>query len=176
MFKGQGKRKAPYSIEPLGKQHDRAAFSCGKEALDRYIKKQAGQDAKRHYAASFVLIEKGGKNILGYYTLSSFGINLQDLPGEMVKKLPRYPIVPATLLGRLAVDKDHPGKGLGELLLMDALHRSLDQADVIGSTAVVVEAIEKQAFEFYKHYDFLAFPDCRDRLFLPMKTINKLFS
>ena len=81
-------------------------------------------------------MEKGGKNVLGYYTLSSFGINLADLPEETAKKLPRYPLVPATLLGRLAVDKDHQGKGLGEFLLMDALHRSLDQADVIGSAAV----------------------------------------
>ncbi|MFQ5451010.1 MAG: GNAT family N-acetyltransferase [Nitrospinaceae bacterium] len=172
---GQGKREASYSIEPLGRHHDRAAFSCGKEALDRYIKKQARQDAKRHYAAPFVLVEKGEKNILGYYTLSSFGIRLDELPGEIVKKFPPYPIVPATLLGRLAVDEGHHGKGLGELLLMDALHRSLDQADVIGSTAVVVEAMDKEAFEFYENFDFLPFPDRRDRLFLPMKTILKLF-
>ncbi|MFQ5729968.1 MAG: GNAT family N-acetyltransferase [Waddliaceae bacterium] len=169
------KKKAPYSIEPLGKHHDRVAFSCGKEALDRYIKEQARQDAKRHYAAPFVLVEQGEKRVLGYYTLSSFGINLEELPEEIAKKLPRYSIVPATLLGRLAVDEDYHGKGLGELLLMDALHRSLDQAGVIGSTAVVVEAIDKEAFEFYKNFDFLPFPDCRDRLFLPMKTILKLF-
>ena len=172
---GRGKKKAPFSIEPLGKHHDRAAFSCGKEPLDRYIKEQAGQDAKRHYAAPFVLAEKGKKNILGYYTLSSFGIRLEELPGEMAKKLPRYPLVPATLLGRLAIDKDHQGKGLGELLLMDALHRSLDQAGVIGSIAVVVEAMDKEAFEFYKNFDFFPFPDSRDRLFLPMKTILRLF-
>jgi len=131
---GRGKKKASYSIEPLGKHHDRAAFSCGKKPLDQYIKEQARQDAKRHYAAPFVLVEKGKKNISGYYTLSSFGINLEDLPEAVVKKLPRYPIVPATLLGRLAVDEDYHRKGFGELLLMDALHRSLDQADVIGST------------------------------------------
>lgn len=172
---GQGKKKASYSIESLGKHHDRAIFSCGQEALDQYIKTQASQDAKRHYAASFVLVEKGGKKVLGYYTLSSFGINLQDLPEETVKKLPRYPIVPATLLRRLAVDDDQHGKGLGELLLMDALHRSLDQADVIGSAALVVEAMDKKAFEFYKHFEFLSFADRKDRLYLPMKTILKLF-
>ena len=172
---GRRKKKTLYSIEPLGRHHDRAAFSCGKEPLDRYIKEQAGQDARRHYAAPFVLVEKGKKNILGYYTLSSFGIHLEELPGEVAKKFPRYPLVPATLLGRLAVDEDHQGKGLGELLLMDALHRSLDQADVIGSTAVVVGAIDKEAYEFYKNFDFLPFPNRKDRLFLPMKTIRKLF-
>lgn len=171
----QRKNKASYFIEPLGKHHDRAVFSCGQEALDQYIKKQASQDAKRHYAAPFVLVEKGAKRILGYYTLSSFGINLGDLPEETAKKFPRYPMAPATLLGRLAVDEDQHGNGLGELLLMDALHRSLDQADVIGSAVVVVEAKDKKAFEFYLYFGFLPFSDRKDRLYLPMKTIHKLF-
>ena len=104
---GQGKDKPSYSIEPLGKQHDRAAFSRGKEALDRYIKERASQDATRHYSASFVLVEKGEHTVLGYYTLSSFGIELEDLPEKIISKLPRYPVVPATLLARLAVDKNH---------------------------------------------------------------------
>lgn len=169
---GQGKNKSP--IEPLGKQHVRAAFSCGNKALDLYIKKQSGQDAKRQYAATFVLVEKGRKTVLGYYTLSSFGIKLEELPDKIAQKLPRYPLVPATLLGRLAVDQNHQGKGLGELLLMDALHRSLTQADVIGSAAIVVEAIDKEASNFYKNYHFLPFPDRPNRLFLPMKTIFKL--
>lgn len=171
----RGKRKAPYSIQPLGRHHDRAAFSCGREVLDQYLKKQASQDARRYYAAPFVLVEEGGKDVLGYYTLSSFGVNLEELPEEMTKKLPHYPMVPATLLGRLAVDENHHGKGLGELLLMDALHRSLTQADVIGSVAVVVEAMDKKAFEFYKIFEFLPFADRKDRLFMPMNTILKLF-
>lgn len=170
-----GKKEAPYSIEPLGRHHDRAAFSCGKEPLDRYIKEQASQDARRHYAALFVLVERGKKVVLGYYTLSSFGVNLKDLPEATARKLPRYPLVPATLLGRLAVDEKHHGKGLGELLLMDALRRSLDQADVIGSAAVIVEAMDREAWEFYQNFDFLPFQNLKDRLFLPMKTIHKLF-
>lgn len=168
-------KKSSYSIEPLGKYHDRAAFSCGKESLDRYIKEQASQDANRFYAATFVLVERGVRTVLGYYTLSSFGINLKELPEEIIKKLPRYPIVPATLLGRLAVDKNYRGKGLGELLLMDALHRALEQADEIGSAAVVVEAKDEEAIRFYKGYEFLPYADRPDRLFLPMKTIRKLF-
>jgi len=170
---GQGKGK--YSIELPGKHHDRAAFSCGKEPLDRYIREQASQDAKRHYAAPFVLVEKGRKVVLGYYTLASFGINLEDLPESIVKRLPRYPVLPATLLGRLAVDKGHHGKGLGELLLIDALRRSLEQADVIGSAVVVVEAMDKRAWKFYKNFEFFPFQSQKDRLFLPMKTILKLF-
>lgn len=171
----QGKEKSIYSIEPLGKQHDRAVFYCGKEVLDRYIKEQASQDVKRHYAASFVLVRNREISILGYYTLSSFGIKLGDLPEKTRQELPRYPIVPATLLGRLAVDKNHRGKGLGEYLLMDALHRSLKQVDMIGSVAVVVEAKDEDAVQFYKSYEFMPYADRPDRLFLPMKTIRKLF-
>lgn len=172
---GQGREKATYSIEPLDKLHCRVAFSCGKEALDHYVKERASQDAKRHYAATFVLVEKGCLAVLGYYTLSSFGVNLEFLPEAIVKKLPRYPIVPATLLGRLAVDKKHQGKRLGELLLMDALCQSLSQSDVIGSVAVVVEAKDEEAIQFYKKYEFLPYVDRPDRLFLPMKTIRTLF-
>jgi predicted GNAT family N-acyltransferase len=120
-------------------------------------------------------VEKGKKVVLGYYTLSSFGINLKDLPEATARKFPRYPLVPATLLGRLAVDQNHHGKGLGELLLMDALHRSLNLADVIGSAMVIVEAIDEQAYKFYRNFEFLPCSDRKDRLFLPMETIQKLF-
>lgn len=169
------KSHAPYAIEPLGKGHDRSAFSCGNEVLDRYLKERAGQDARRHTAAPFVLVEKNKTAVLGYYTLSSFGIFLEDLPETTAKNFPRYPLVPATLLGRLAVDANHKGKGLGELLLVDALKRSYEQADVIGASAVVVEAVDEAAFAFYRHFDFLPFPGHPHRLFLPMKTIGKLF-
>ncbi len=172
---GQAKKKESYSIEPLGKHHVREAFSCGKKELDRYLKKQASQDARRNVAAPFVLAEKNKPQVLGYYTLSSYGILLEDLPEEVIKKLPRYPVIPATLLGRLAVDENRQKKGLGELLLIDALYRSLNQADVIASTAVVVEVKDKKAFDFYTHFNFLPFKERSDRLFLPMKTISKLF-
>lgn len=168
-------RKKPYSIEPLGKAHDRSAFSCGNEVLDRYLREQAGQDARRHAAAPFVLVEKNKTVVLGYYTLSSFGIFLEDLPEATAKKFPRYPLVPATLLGRLAVDENYKGKGLGELLLVDALKRSYEQAHVIGSAAVVVEALDEAAVAFYRHFDFLPFPNHPHRLFLPMKTVGRLF-
>ncbi len=169
------KTKPPYIIEPLGKRHARDVFSCGKEKLDDYLKKQASQDARRKVAAPFVLVKRGKSQVLGYYTLSSYGILLEDLPDNVIKNLPRYPVVPATLLGRLAVDENHQGKRLGELLLIDALYRSLNQADVIASTAVVVEAKDKEALDFYTHFNFIKFKDRTDRLFLPMKTIGKLF-
>ena len=163
-------------IEPLGGRHDRAAFSCGKPALDRYLKNQAGQDAGRHIAAPFVLVGRaGGRAVLGYYTLSALGIDLGDLPEEVAKKLPQYPIVPATLLGRLAVDRRYRGQGFGEVLMMDALHRSFTQSSEIAAAAVLVDALDDDAWRFYRHFKFIPFPERRDRLFLPMKTVERLF-
>ena len=97
-----------WRIQPLAKHHDRAAFSCGNEILDHYLKEMASQDARRHVAAPFVLVEKNSpKAILGYYTLSVLSVDVGELPVDVARKLPSYPVVPATLLGRLAVDREH---------------------------------------------------------------------
>lgn len=164
-------------IEPLGKKHDRAAFSCGREQLDRYLRKQASQDARRHIAASFVAVhDQNDATVLGYYTLSAFAVELGALPKATAARLPHYPLVPATLLGRLAVNQAHKGHGLGEFLLMDALHRAYEYSRQIASAAVVVDAIDDEAHQFYRHFDFIALPERKDRLFLPMATIGKLFT
>ena len=130
-------------IEPLRNGHNRADFSCGNASLDRYLKEQAGQDLRRACATPFVLVsERGDTTILGYYTLSSYGIDVGNLPADVARKLPRYPLIPATLLGRLAVDRRFQGRGMGEFLLLDALHRSLEESAEIAAAAVVVDAID----------------------------------
>ncbi|MUL39190.1 GNAT family N-acetyltransferase [Gloeocapsopsis dulcis] len=164
-----------YLIEPLSSHHDRAAFCCGVEALDRYLQKQASQDARKYIAAPYVLFDKNSNVVIGYYTLCGTNIIAEELPTEIAKKLPRYPMVPATLLGRLAVDKNYRGKRLGEDLLMDALYRSFLHAKNVASMAVVVDAKDNKARSFYEHYDFIRFPDQPNRLFLPMFTIVKMF-
>lgn len=161
-------------VELLGKHHDRTGFSCGAPDLDRYLRRQAGQDQRRRVAVPYVLIERETGALLGYYTLSAYGIKLADLPEEVVKKLPRHPLVPATLLGRLAVDTNFHGQGYGELLLLDALRRALRSAARIGSVAVVVEARDDTAEAFYRHFGFIPFADRARRLFLPMATISAL--
>ena len=164
-------------VEPLGKAHDRLSFSCGYEALDRYLREQASQDARRRVAAPFVLVQESErKTIVGYYTLSALGIDLHDLPDNVIKKLPSYPVVPVTLLGRLAVDLQYRGQGAGEFLLVDALLRAYTQSSQIAAAAVVVDAIDEQAARFYRHFGFTPFPDKPTRLFIPMKTVVELFS
>lgn len=166
-------RAAVPLIEPLGPHHDRASFSCGVEALDRYLKTQASQDVRKHAAASFVLVESGSPKALGYYTLSASSLELSEIPEEAARKLPRYPVIPAILLGRLAMDRSQRGKGYGELLLMDALRRSLDVGE-IGWVAVIVDAKDPAAAAFYERYRFIRTAKKRGRLFLMRQTIAAL--
>jgi GNAT superfamily N-acetyltransferase len=114
--------------------------------------------------------------VIGFYTLSAASILPADLPDETARKLPKYPYVPATLLGRLAIDSRYQGRGYGELLIIDALRRALQATAEVASYAVVVDAINERAQSFYEQYAFCAFPDQRLRLFLPMKIIADLFS
>ena len=165
---------APFRIEPLGAMHDRAAFRSGVPALDRYLHDQASQDARRRVTTPFVMIDGSG-SILGYYTLSAFGVQSGELPDTIARKLPRYPLLPATLLGRLAVRQSQQGQGLGHFLLVDALRRSLDSTYNVASIGVVVEALDENASTFYKRHGFTELNDHPSRLFLPMATIEKAF-
>jgi ribosomal protein S18 acetylase RimI-like enzyme len=169
-----GKNLPSRSIEQFdAKRHDRDRFSCGIESLDVYLKSRARQDKDKYAAAVFVMAE--GATVVGYYTLSAYTVNAGELPEELARKLPRYPNLPATLIGRLAVDSRYQRQGLGEELLMDALKKALDSASRVASLAVVVEAENERAAKWYAAYGFKQFPDHPDKLFLAMKTIEKLF-
>ena len=159
-------------VEPLSSSHDRSKFESGVEPLDRYFRTQAGQDARKNMAAPFVLLLPDG-TIAGYYTLSSTSLQLADLPPPTVRKLPRYPLVPATLLGRLAVDRRQQGKGYGRFLLADALYRAARSE--IASFAVIVDAKDDSSRRFYERESFLALPDRPMKLFRPMADIWRLF-
>ena len=164
--------KCDYIIEPLGPNHDRAAFSCGVPSLDEYLQRQASQDQKRNLAAAFILTPDG-KSVAGFYTLSAHAIEADRLPDDLARKLPRFPI-PATLLGRMAIAQTMRGQGLGEFLLLHSLERALQASRQVASWAVLVDAKEG-AREFYIKHDFIPFPGQPNRLFLPMKTIEKMF-
>ena len=131
--------KPAFRIVPLGLKHDRVAFSCGVDLLDLYLRKQTGQDFKKHAAVPFVLTPDGS-TIAGYYTLSQYAVQLDNVPAAVAKKLPRYPLAPTTLVGRLAMSIDFRGQGHGETLLMDALHRILQHIQEVASAGVIVDA------------------------------------
>lgn len=163
-----------YRVEPLGKQHDRAAFSCGNDELDRYFREQATQDQRRGVSAAYVLIDASTESIAGYYTLSATAIEPHGLPPETFRRLPPYSTLPATLLGRLARDSHYRGSGVGQRLLADALARSLRVSQEIASIGVVVDAIDAAARVFYERYGFVRLLDDERRLILPMRTIERL--
>lgn len=163
-----------YLSVPLESSFKKAEFSCGTPALDDYLHKQASQDIKKKLAVCFVIVEN--KIIKGYYTLSSSSIPQELVPEEIRKKLPKsYTGIPTTLLGRLAVDQNHKGQGIGENLLIDALKRSYEVSkNSIASMAVIVDPIDEKAITFYKKYGFIQLPDSR-KMFIAMKTIEMLF-
>lgn len=159
----------------MSARHDRAAFSSGVESLDFYLVKQASQDFRKRVAVSFVLTSDG-KTIAGYYTLSQYAVQLYDVPDEIARKLPKYPMVPATLIGRLAVSTAFRGQGHGGMLLMDALYRVLAHSREVASAGAIVDALDENASAFYQKYGFIGLPNVPRRLFLPTGTIEKLFA
>lgn len=161
--------------EPLNSKHKKKEFSCGNEMLDNYLHQQANQDVKRKLSACFILNDSETELIKGYYTLANNSIPQSVIPAGLQKKLPKsYSSIPTTLLGRLAIDNRFQGKGIGKILLIDALKRSYEISKSIGSFAVIVDPLDKDAETFYGKYGFIKLPVSK-KMFLPMKTIKSLF-
>ncbi len=166
--------ESEYSVEPLGPQHNRAAFSCGVDELDTYIKKYASQDQRRYLAAVHVLRRVSEPaTILGYYTLGGYAVEYTGLSPTMVKNLPRYDVLPAALIGRLTVDQRHQGQGFGKLLLIHAFEMVLRRQRDMAAMAIIVEAKDDASRAFYEKYGFLRMPDRPYRLVIPMTTVKR---
>jgi ribosomal protein S18 acetylase RimI-like enzyme len=157
-----------FRVVPIEQGQDRSAFNSGSEPLDSYFRERVTQDVRRRVTACFVALSKDGR-IAGYYTLSSASVFLGDLPAKLIKKLPRYPSVPAVRMGRLAVDQAFKGQGLGGALLADALTRVIRSE--IAAYALVVDAKDNTAADFYRHHGFLETASQPLTLFLPLATV-----
>jgi GNAT superfamily N-acetyltransferase len=161
-------------IEPLGPHHDREGFSCGVDSLDRYLRTQAGQDVRRKANGVFILVElEKPDGVLGYYTLCATGLAQGDVPAAARKYIPRYPLVSATLIGRLAISQARQGERLGAILLADAVRRAYASAGTVGSSMLVVDAHSERAAAFYEGSGFVRLPESL-RLVLPMHAIQRL--
>jgi ribosomal protein S18 acetylase RimI-like enzyme len=156
------------SFELLNKRHDRASFACGVPELDRWFKLQAGQEERRNVARVVVANDEHG--VAGFYTLSMFSLSIEQIPPAISHKLPRYPDVPATLIGRLARAQRLRGQGVGDLLVADAVNRVLDASRMIATFAIVVDAKDDAASSFYQRLGFIPFPTRPTRLFLLVET------
>ncbi|MGD8957954.1 MAG: GNAT family N-acetyltransferase [Chromatiaceae bacterium] len=160
-------------ITPLGKRHDRKNFDCGEATLNLYLNRYANQDIRRRVSRVFVASPPTElQRVIGYYSLSAGSLAAADLPDEFRRRLPRYP-VPAALLGRLAVDKSQQGQGLGAILIADALQRIAMAGQVMAVYAVMVDALDESAAEFYRQFGFIPLPSQPLKLFLPMDTVTK---
>ena len=156
----------PFVIAALEMRHDRAAFECGAEPLDRYLRTQATQEVRRRMTACFVALEADSSQVAGFYTISATAIPLPDISPTIAKKLPRYPLVPAVRVGRLAVDRRFGGRGLGGFLLADAVVRALRSE--IMAFAMQVDAKDEVAAAFYRHHGFIAVEERPLTLYLPL--------
>ena len=146
---------APFRIEVLGPGHARSGFSCGVEALDQYLERQASQDVRRRVSACYVAVEVTSGKVAGYYTLAAAGVPLTDLPEALTKRLPRYPSVPVARVGRLAIDQAFHGRKFGGALLADAAVRAMRSE--VAVFALVVDAKDDSAAAFYRHHGFQSF-------------------
>lgn len=158
---------APFRLEPLGPGHDRNTFSCGVDALDRYLASHAGQDVRRRVSACYVAVEAASGKLAGYYTLAAGSVALNDLPPHLTRRLPRYPSVPVARVGRLAIDKAFQGRKLGGALLADAAVRAARSEAAI--FALIVDAKDDGAAAFYQRHGFEPFGGNRLQLIVPLQ-------
>lgn len=159
-------------IELLAALHDRRNFSCGEPSLDEYLRRLARQHAESKISRTYVVAK--GERILGYYSLAMSAIRKEQLPEQHQRRFPNYP-VPVARLARLGIDQRQQGKGLGKLLLMDALYRCYRLSEEIGSVGVVVDAKHERAQSFYRQFNFEAFPETPLTLWLPIAALARLF-
>jgi ribosomal protein S18 acetylase RimI-like enzyme len=165
---------ARFAIEPLTTKHKRSDFSCGNDRIDAYFREVASQDVKRRYATCFVARDIATDRVAGFYTLSSSTVSLNQVPEQLAQKLPRYPSVPAVLIGWLGRDSAYAGHGLGGALLFDAI-KTVATAP-IGAHAIFADAIDDEAAAFYAAFGFTPLAERSRTLYLPVATALKLLS
>ncbi len=157
----------------MARTHIRGRFDCGQPSLNDFLRTLVSQYEKRNLGRTYVSVRGTDLQVFGYYTIASAAVAFDHLPTEAAKKLPRHP-PPVVLVARLAVDRAAQGQRLGEKLLLDALARSLHLSDELGVHAVVVDAIDQRAKEFYEKYRFIPLLDSEFHLYLPVATIRDL--
>jgi len=164
---------APFTVRRLEKEN-RSEFSCGKDELDRYFRNHISQDVRRQIATAFIAWHDTTDTIAGFYTLSAAHVPFSDLDEDWRKKLPRYPSLPAVLIGRLAIDQRFKGQGLGSALLADAAARAIGSD--IAAHFLIVDALDEDAVLFYQHHGLKRVPGDDQRLFIPLSVLRNLLT
>ena len=158
-----------FVVQALAADHDRSTFDCGEPDLDEFLRKYARQNQERGIGRTFVAVPEGERRVVAFYTLAASSVAFTNVPEELRRRLPRYPI-PVAHLGRLATCRTVQGRGLGEAMLIDALARTIRIANDLGIAAVEVRAKTERARGFYERYGFRSLLDDTLHLFLPLET------
>lgn len=159
-----------FTFAALDPVYDRIGFSCGVAALDRYFRELVTQDIRRRVSNCFVALDPAGR-VAGYYTLAATSLPLPELAPEQARRLPRYPALPACLIGRLAVDLAFRGCGLGGSLIADAIGRAMRAEPAI--FALIADAKDEAALGFYEHLGFHRFASRPKTLYLPIAEVAR---
>jgi len=162
-----------WDIVGLSARHNCRDFDCGVDSLNTFLRQYAGQYQRKGMCRTRVVTAEGSNDVVGYYTFSGGGLELSDIPEDMARRLPRQP-APMVLLGRLAVDLRFQGRGVGGVLLSDALQRVRIAADLVGIFCVVVDALDDNAQAFYLANAFCSLADDPRHLMLPVAAIRTL--
>lgn len=149
----------------LSASHELDVFSCGKPVLDDWLKKRAHTNQASGASRTFVVAE--GNRVIGFYCLASGAVATIDAPGSVRRNMPDP--IPMTILGRLAVDREFQGRGVGPALLQDAILRAGQAAAIIGIRGVLVHALDEEAKGFYEYYGFKPSPTNPMTLILSLK-------
>lgn len=157
----------------LSRRHDRAGFDCGVETVNRCLRQTARQDADRDLALTFLLLTEESREIIGFYTLLMSTVACAIIPG---RALPAQHSAPVVLLAQFGVGARHQGRGHGKRLLYHALYQALRAAAHVGCLAVVVDAVDDRAREFYLARGFQEPADDPAHLWLPISAIRDMFA
>ena len=162
-------------IEPLSKHHHKKDFDCGVKALNCYLRTMASQHSKKGISRTYILTEEDNRvTILGYVTITACEIESDTLPDSFAKKYPL--IVSGAKIGRLAVSKPYQKLGLGEHLMIYAMHQTIIVHKAVGLIGMIVDAKDDQTKKYYKKYGFIPLPNLPLTLFLPIKSILESFN
>lgn len=161
--------KAGLHIEKLQRQHALESFTCGQQELDRFLLRHALQAQQSNSSQTYLALN--GAEVVGFYTLVAGQVEHADAPPRVAKGMPRHPI-PLLVLARLAVHTAMQGRGLGSGLLLDAMTRTLQVADIAGVRALAVHAKDDPAAAFYRHFGFEPSPTDPRHLFRIIKDIR----
>jgi ribosomal protein S18 acetylase RimI-like enzyme len=161
-------------IEPLDRsKHDRAAFSCGDERLDNFLRNTAARQHEEDLTRVHVACLDDSRTVIGYYALNSHFIDVTTLPDNARKRLPSYPTIPAIYLSKIGVQNEHQGSGLGRYLLKHAFERCVDVADLVGAHFIVLDALNERVAELYRRLGFVDLPDHKPRMIIKMSVVRK---